>query len=121
MITSTTMPTTAKPTGGKIQRHLRPAKKITAKPAASTSKEVPRSGCFMISNTGMPKISKETAKSKGRNCPSRFWNQAASIKGKAIFKISLGWITIPRLSHRVEPFRVIPNSATATNKITPTV
>jgi hypothetical protein len=35
MITSTTMPTNPKPTGGKIQRQLSPAKKITAKPAAS--------------------------------------------------------------------------------------
>ena len=72
MATSTTTPTKPKTTGGKIQRHCSPAKKITAKPAANTNKEVPKSGCFMIKPTGTPKMSKATAKSEGRSCPSRF-------------------------------------------------
>ena len=38
----------------------------------------------------------------------------------AIFRISLGWITMPTLSQRVAPFLVMPNSAVATSSATPT-
>jgi hypothetical protein len=37
----------------------------------------------------------------------------------AIFRISLGWITTPRLIQRWAPFLVMPNSATATSSATP--
>jgi len=37
-----------------------------------------------------PAAQPATAKSSGRNCPSRFWNHQASISGMAIFRISLG-------------------------------
>ena len=50
-------------------------------------------------------------KSSARNCPSRVWNHHASISGIAIFRISLGWITMPTLSQRVAPFFVMPNPA----------
>ena len=52
---------------GTISFHDRPAKKITARPAASTSSEVPRSGCFMIRPTGTASRTKETTKSSGRS------------------------------------------------------
>ena len=61
-----------KATGGKIQRHFSPAKKITDKPADNTSNEVPRSGCFMMRPTGTPRISIAIAKSSGLSRPSRF-------------------------------------------------
>ncbi|MNV81610.1 hypothetical protein D3C71_1752850 [compost metagenome] len=59
-------------TGGSTSFHDRPAKKITDKPAASTSNEVPRSGCFMISPTGIASNSPAATKSRGRSVPSRF-------------------------------------------------
>ena len=37
----------------------------------------------------------------------------------AIFRISLGWITTPTLTHRLAPFLVMPNTATATSSATP--
>ena len=36
-----------------IKRQLKPARKITKKPDAATSKDVPKSGCFRINNTGI--------------------------------------------------------------------
>ena len=60
-------------------------------------------------------------KSSGRSCPSRFWNHQASISGMAILRISLGWITTPTLTQRRAPFLVMPNSATASSRATPTV
>jgi len=97
----------------------RPAKKMTDRPAASTSSEVPRSGCFMISPTGMASRITPTMKSSGRNCPSRFWNHQASISGMAIFRISLGWITTPMFTQRLAPFFVMPKTATAMSSATP--
>jgi hypothetical protein len=82
-------------------------------PAASTSSAVPRSGCFMIRPTGTSSSTAATAKSSGRNWPSRFWNHQASISGMAIFRISLGWITTPMFTQRRAPFLVMPNTATA--------
>ncbi len=113
------MPTAPSSIGGTISFQLSPAKKITARPEAITSSEVPRSGCFMISPTGSSRISPATAKSSGRSAPSRFWNHQDSIRGIAIFMISLGWITTPILIQRVAPFLVMPNKATATNRATP--
>ena len=92
---------------------------MTDSPAASTSSEVPRSGCFMISPTGIASSSPAAAKSSGRSAPSRFWNHHASISGMAILRISLGWMTTPRLIHRWAPFLVMPNNATAINSATP--
>ncbi len=113
------MPTTPSSTGGATSFQGRPAKKITDSPAASTSSEVPRSGCFMISPTGISSSTPATMKSSGRNWPSRFWNHQASISGMAILRISLGWITTPTLIQRCAPFLVMPNSATATSSATP--
>ena len=118
-VTSRTMPTTATTKGGMISFHDRPAKKITASPAAITSREVPRSGCFMISPTGTASSTAATMKSSGRSCPSRFWNHQASMSGIAIFRISLGWITTPTSIQRLAPFLVMPNTATATSRATP--
>ncbi len=73
----------------------------------------------MIRPTGTASSKVATAKSSGRNCPSRRWNHQASISGIAIFNISLGWITMPMLIQRVAPFFVMPNSATAISSVTP--
>ena len=108
-------------TGGRISFQLRPAKKITASPEAITSREVPRSGCFMIRPTGSSSRTPATRKSSGRSWPSRRWNHQASIRGVAILRISLGWMTTPRLIQRLAPFLVMPNSATAISRATPTV
>ena len=61
------------------------------------------------------------AKSITRSWPSRRWNHQASISGMAIFRISLGWITMPTLSQRVAPFLVMPRPgrATMTSSTTP--
>ncbi|MPN46790.1 hypothetical protein SDC9_194389 [bioreactor metagenome] len=115
------MPTTPMSTGGTISFHGRPAKKITDSPAAITSSEVPRSGCFMISPTGTISSAKAITKSVARNCPSRRWNHQASISGVAILSISEGWMTTPTLTQRCAPFLVMPNRATATSRATPTV
>ncbi len=37
----------------------------------------------------------------------------------AIFRISLGWMTMPRFTQRCAPFLVMPNSATASSSATP--
>ena len=113
------MPTPPISTGGRISFQDRPAKKITDSPAASTSSEVPRSGCFMTRPTGTASSRPAAAKSSGRSVPSRFWNHQASISGMAILRISLGWMTMPTLIQRVAPFLVMPNSATATSRATP--
>ena len=81
---------------------------------------VPRSGCFTIRPTGTTSISAGKHEVRGRSRPSRFWNHQASISGMAIFRISLGWITTPTLTHRLAPFLVMPNTATATSSATPT-
>ena len=75
----------------------------------------------MIRPTGTASKTPATTKSSGLSWPSRFWNHQASIMGTASFKISLGWMTMPRFNQRVEPFRVMPNRATATSRMTPTV
>ena len=75
----------------------------------------------MIRPTGTTKSTVATRKSSGRNCPSRRWNHQASISGIAIFRISLGWITMPTLSQRLAPFLVRPKIATAIRSATPTV
>ena len=85
-----TTPTTPSTTGGTISFQGRPAKKITARPAAITSSEVPRSGCFMISPTGTSSSTKAITKSMARRWPSRIWNHQASISGVAIFSSSDG-------------------------------
>ena len=66
------MPTRPMSSGGSNRRQFSPAKKITDKPAAMTSSAVPRSGCFMIKPTGTTNSAPATAKSSGRNKPSRF-------------------------------------------------
>ena len=106
---------------GRISLQDRPAKKITYSPAERTRMAVPRSGCLTISPSGSASSSSATAKSSARNWPSRRWNHQASISGMAIFITSDGWITMPRLSQRVAPFLVTPNSIVATSSATPTV
>ena len=59
-------------TGGTTSFQGSTAKKITDSPAANTSSEVPKSGCFMIRLTGMASKITATKKSRGRNWPSRF-------------------------------------------------
>ena len=73
----------------------------------------------MISPTGTASRMKETTKSSGRNWPSRRWNHQASISGMAIFRISLGWITMPTLIQRLAPFLVMPKRSTAISNPTP--
>jgi hypothetical protein len=72
---------------------------------------VPRSGCLITRATGTSSSSAGHQEIGTRSMPSRFWNHQASISGMAIFRISLGWITTPRLSQRVAPFLVMPNQA----------
>ena len=119
--TRSTTPTRPSTTGGAIHFQPTPAKKITDSPAKSTSIAVPKSGWRMMRPTGTASSTPATAKSSGRNWPSRFWNHQASIKGMAIFMISLGWITTPILSQRRAPFLVTPKIATAINSATPMV
>jgi hypothetical protein len=69
---SSTTPTNPNKMGGTIKNQLRPAKKITAKPADSTKMAVPRSGCLTIKPRGTINNKPATTKSKGRNWPSRF-------------------------------------------------
>ena len=96
------------------------AKKMIDRPAESTSMAVPRSGWRTISAIGTISKKAATAKSSGRNCPSRFWNHQASISGTAILRISLGWKGMPTLSQRLAPFLVTPKTATAISSVTPT-
>ena len=103
-----------------ISFQLRPAKKITARPEASTSSVVPRSGCLRIRKAGTASSSPAMTKSSGLSMPSRRWNHQASISGMATFISSLGWITMPTLIQRVAPFLVMPNSSTPSSSITPT-
>ena len=120
MMISVTMPTAASSTGGMISFQLRPAKKITARPEANTSRVVPRSGCLRISAAGTASSRPATTKSSGLSTPSRRWNHQASISGMATFISSLGWITMPTLIQRVAPFLVMPNSSTPSSSNTPT-
>ena len=53
------------PTMMRIHFQGSPAKKTTERPAAATRMAVPRSGCFMISATGIPMIRNAIAKSLG--------------------------------------------------------
>jgi len=86
------------------------------------SSEVPRSGCLATSTTGSISRAPAMTKSATRSTPSRFWNHHASISGAAIFRISLGWMTMPTLSQRVAPFLVMPRPgrAVTTSSSTPT-
>ena len=73
----------------------------------------------MISPTGTASSAKAPMKSIGRVCPSRRWNHQAIISGVAIFSNSLGWMTMPTLSQRVAPLRVMPKNSTPSNSTTP--
>ena len=61
------MPISAITKGGSTKRQLKPAKKMTEIPVPNTSRDVPKSGCFMIKPTGTINNRPATIKSSGRN------------------------------------------------------
>ena len=78
------------PTMMRIHFQGSPAKKTTESPAAATRMAVPRSGCFIISATGIPMITKAIAKSLGEVWSWRLWKYQASIIVSATFISSEG-------------------------------
>ncbi|MNT17009.1 hypothetical protein D3C72_1521380 [compost metagenome] len=102
--------------------HDRPARKMTVKPAATTNSAVPRSGWRAIRYTGTSSSTAAIRNDFQRRAPALCWKNQASISGVAIFRNSDGWMSItPICSQRRAPSLMVPNSATATSRITDTV
>ena len=117
------MPMLPSAMAGRISFHDSPAKKMTKKPAKKISRPVPRSGCLATSRKGTSTSTKALAMSPVCPRPSRRWNHHAAISGVAIFRISLGWMTMPTLSQRRAPLFVgsMPKAAVSSSRMTPSV
>src|SRR5690606_36108970 len=93
---------------------------ITQKPAANTSKAVPKSGWWAIRANGTANSTAATKKSIRRSRDWFLWKYHANISGTANFIISDGWIRVnPRSSQRVAPLLVSPKNSTPSSKTTP--
>jgi hypothetical protein len=121
--TSRMTPAAPAPPAAHTRRQLRPAKKITDRPAASTSSEVPRSGCFMMSadrhhqqqaghgEVQRPQLAFAFLEPPGQHQRHRDLEDFAGLDDGDAHDCS----------QRVAPLRVMPNSATAISSATPSM